>query len=191
MKNKNKKHWDDKGSNYENIWKNNSKKYMHSMEMDFINYFLSKNKNRRVLDIGIGTGRIVENYISSPCVDEIYGIDISDEMIKICKGKFLQNRKIKRITVCDFSKNTVPFDTKFDFISAIRVLKYNKNWIEMIEKIEKSLTDGGIAIITMPNRISLNVFGTYSIPYYKTSKKEIDEICKNSNLQIMEMKTFT
>ncbi len=191
MENQNKKHWDEMGETYGNVWKNKSKQYMHSREMTFINNFLNKKEVRRGLDIGVGSGRILENYLANSEVAELYGIDISDEMVKFCKEKFKENNRIQKMAVCDFSKENIPFEVKFDFISAIRVLKYNKNWKEMVKKITDILNDGGVAVFTMPNKYSLNIFGTYSIPYYRTSKKELANLCKQSGLKILDLQSFT
>lgn len=191
MENQNKKHWDEMGGSYDTVWNNKSRKYLHFKEVSFINYFLNRSNSKKVLDIGIGSGRILENYLKNSKIEKIYGFDISDEMVRVCEKRFFGNEKIKKITKCDFSKEDIPFDLKFDFISSIRVLKYNKNWKEMVTKIQNYLSDDGIAVFTMPNKFSLNIFGRYYIPYYRTSKKEIREICKKNGLKILELKTFT
>lgn len=191
--NTNKQHWDKMGIEYGNVWVNNPKKYMHFKEMEFVNSFLSRENTKKILDIGVGNGRILENYLKNMESGEIeiYGIDISNEMIRICKEEFGKNKKIKKIAVCNFSEENIPFDSKFDFISAIRVLKYNKNWKEMVKKIGDLLNDEGVAIFTMPNKFSLNIFGRYSIPFYRTSKKEIIKICRENNLKLMDIQSFT
>lgn len=188
----NKKHWDEFGAGYGDVWENPARKRMHLMEMGFINSFVGKIKSAKILDIGVGTGRIVDNYLKNPNTQEVYSIDISESMVNLCLGKFKNDSRVKNIVVCDLSKEEIPFTGKlFDFISIIRVLKYNKNWKEMIGKISKSMDSNGVLILTMPNNNSINRFGHYPIPYYRTTKRELRDICKEQGLQILDMQSFT
>lgn len=188
----NKEHWDELGKSYADVWQNPARQRMHQAEMEFINRFVRRFINLRALDIGVGTGRIISNYLSNPEVKEIFGVDISDSMIKLCSSKFENNDRVRQLEVVDLSKEEVPFgEVKFGIISAIRVLKYNKNWPEMIGKIAQRLDVKGIAIITMPNSRSINRFGHYSIPYYRTTRKELREVCRQHGLRVLDMRSFT
>ena len=160
-------------------------------ELGFINMFLTLKKPKNALDIGIGNGRILSNYLQNTRNCLIFGIDIAAEMVNICKKRFLNNPSIVKLATCNFSKEAAPFNQTFDFITSIRVIKYNKNWPEMIKRISNSLNRGGIAVFDMPNKYSLNVFGRYSIPFYRTSKKELEAICKNNGLEILNIQSFT
>ena len=62
-------------------------------------------------------------------------------MVKICQKKFRGNKKIKEISVSDLSVEKLPFKDNFDFVTMVRVLKYNKNWPKMIEKISNRPND--------------------------------------------------
>lgn len=44
-------------------------------------------EGRVVLDLGAGTGRFAR--LLAPCVSQIRAFDISDEMLRVCRGKFL------------------------------------------------------------------------------------------------------
>lgn len=68
-------------------------------------------------------------------------------------SKFAKDQK--HLVVCNISKDKLPFKRNFDFISAVRVLKYNKNWQEIIGKIINHLHNEGIFVFTMPNKNSL------------------------------------
>ena len=188
---KNKQHWDKVGIKYSRSWIGKSKEYISLKELDFINRFLSSIEPKNILDIGIGNGRILANYLQDVKKSEIYGIDISERMVDVCKKRFENNSAITKLVACDFSKEKIPFKITFDFISATRVLKYNKNWIEMIDKISQILSDDGIAVFCMPNKYSLNVFSFHQTPFYRSSKKELKNICEQHNLEILDIQSFT
>ncbi|MFH1827381.1 MAG: class I SAM-dependent methyltransferase [bacterium] len=189
--NRNKQHWDKVGIEYSKSWAGKSKEHMSLKEMDFINKFLSPKRPKNVLDIGIGNGRILANYLQNVKKSAIYGIDISEKMVDVCKKRFHNNPAISKLAVCDFSKEKAPFKITFDFISSIRVIKYNKNWPDMIGKISQILSEDGIAIFSMPNKYSLNVFSFHKTPFYRSSKKELKNICEQYNLEILDAQSFT
>ncbi|MBI4990653.1 methyltransferase domain-containing protein, partial [Candidatus Gottesmanbacteria bacterium] len=72
-----------------------------------------------------------------------------------CANKF-KSSKIKSLEINDISKEKIPFKNKFDFISAIRILKYIPNWKEVIDKISKQLSHEGICVFSVLNNYSVN-----------------------------------
>lgn len=190
--NKNKSHWEKLGKGYSKAWNTSAKAKMSDKEKSFILKYVNKIPVRNILDIGVGNGRILDMYINGTNVNYIYGIDISSEMIKICKNKFKEEKRIKRLNICDISQEKIPYPNNFDFISAIRVLKYNKNWKEIIKKIDLKINYGGVFVFTMPNKKSVNIFWRGGLKYYRTNLKEIKKIIKeNKNLELLEVISFT
>lgn len=194
MKNKNQKknYWNNIGINYSNTWKSKTRKAMAEREMDFINYYLVKYKPKKILDIGVGTGRILENLLkNTPNYSEIYGIDLVNEMVSFCKQKYKNSKKIKLIKVCDISKENINIQESFDFITAIRVLKYNKNWQEILKKIFNKLNKNGLLIFCMPNHNSINRFVKHKIPTYRSTSGELKQILKKVGYKTIEIKSFS
>lgn len=192
MSDKNKAHWEELGKSYDYVWKSPARKMLSDKEIGFVNFYLAKTTGVKVLDIGIGTGRILTELIKvSPKELEIYGLDISQQMVRVCRNKFKNSNKIKEIKVCDLSKENLCYKDNFDFITAIRVLKYNKNWQEIIKKVYGSLGKNGIFVFTMLNKNSLNKFSRYPIPTYKTDLKEIKIFLGDTGFKILEIRTFT
>lgn len=190
----NRQHWDSLSRHYDvQTWMSAAKQQMATKEINFVKKFLQVNSSKKILDIGVGNGRILSALVKNSVNQaKISGIDISFEMIKFCRERFNGEFKIASLDTADISDNNFSFDTKNDFITAIRVLKYNKNWRDIIEKIAKTaLVDGGVFIFTMPNKNSVNRFAKYKIPFYRTTKKEIISICKKNNLKILEIRTLT
>jgi ubiquinone/menaquinone biosynthesis C-methylase UbiE len=191
-KNQNKNHWDNLNINYNKVWQGRAKQEMSKREVGFINHYLKIKNPKNILDLGCGTGRILNNLVANTNPDvKIDGIDISSEMVKICKKKFKNENKIKFIEVCDISNKELPFSKKFDFITAIRVLKYNRNWDKIIEKIYQRLNNNGILIFEMLNNHSINRLFRYDIPLYRTTPKKLKIFLKNVGFEILEIRSFT
>ena len=76
---------------------------------EIINLILDKSevkKDTRVLDIACGTGVLFDYYLSRGA--KVTGMDLSPEMVKICKSKFPE------IPVICADADTYPFREKFD-----------------------------------------------------------------------------
>lgn len=155
----NKKYWDKWNIKYSDVWQSRARKEMSKREMSYITSKLINKKPELILDIGIGNGRIL-NVLShnSPAKSKIYGIDISKKMVRICQKHFKNDKKIIELAECDLSLQEIPFNIKFDFVTMIRVLKYNSNWREMIKKVYQSMKPKGVYVYTMPNKHSISAF---------------------------------
>lgn len=110
-------------------------------------YYIFNNikKGSRVLDIGFGTGTLTKRLYDNNC--DIYGIDFSEEMIKISQEK-MSNAKLFHY---DFN-NGLPEDIeniKFDYIIssyAMHHLSEHKK-IEFINNLQSYLSNDGKIII--------------------------------------------
>lgn len=161
-----------------------------------------------VLEMGIGTGRILLDYIK--CGIQWTGIDNSDEMIKICKEKFepMQplNEKIYLIkedmTKLEIKeeKNSV-FNRKFDLViypsHSIMSVGNEEKQIEALCSGFKHLSKEGVLIFDLHNPNNYFVSSEYNLLKSKTiknekyklySKSKVDiEKKLHSNYQILEM----
>jgi len=188
----NKEHWNEVGVNYNNSWESYGKKEMSKKETGFIIKYLKKINPTLLLDLGVGTGRILKTLSENTKTNsEIYGLDISSVMVAICKEKFKDNKKIKEIKIRDIANKDNFLKNKFDFITAIRVLKYNENWRLIIKKVYNHLNSGGIFVFTMPNSKSINRFFKGAISMHRTSTKELRKVSAGSGFEILEIRSFT
>lgn len=188
----NKQYWDNFNKRYSNNWKEAPKVALSSRELGFINKYLNKINANKILDIGVGNGRILQNYIeNSGDNTEIYGLDISEKMKAICEQMFRDEKKIKSIVVCDTSADGICLENTFDFVSAVRVVKYNKNWTKIIENVYKKLNKDGVFVFTMLNKNSISRFADYGVPIYLTNKTEMESILKKNNFEVLEIKSFS
>ncbi|MFA5178378.1 MAG: class I SAM-dependent methyltransferase [Candidatus Paceibacterota bacterium] len=193
----NKEHWDKLNKKYSEVWKSKAKQELSKKEMAFISYYLKIIKPKLILDIGVGNGRVVTNYINNSSADaKIYGIDVAPNMVDYCKELFINELKVKEIKTCDIAKDNICFIDNFDFISAIRVLKYNQNWIEIVGNIYEKLNNNGIFIFTMPNSQSISgfhrdTFSEHKLPIIYTTSSELKKILKDIGFEIIEIKAFS
>lgn len=186
-----KTYWDKIGCGYSLFWQCNAKQKINKKELNFINKYLQMTNKRYVLDIGIGTGRIIDNYLRISKSQNIYGIDIAKSMVKHCQYKYKNEKRVKCLKVCNIAKKSVPLKRKFDFISVVRVLKYNKNWRNILGKIILSLNRKGVLVFTIPNTFAIRRFTISETPMYTTTQSEIEKLCKKLHLEILELITLS
>lgn len=190
QKNKDRRHWEKIACSYGAFWKSRAKQELSKKELNFINKFLAKTKGNYVLDIGVGSGRIIQNYLAQPFAKEIYGADWAKSMVEFCRNRFRGDKRVKKIEVCDISKEKVFFGKKFDFISAIRILKYNSNWQKIVGRYIKSLAEGGIFVFTMPNKNSFLRFTLPETSIYSTTERTLEKVIQREKGEIIEITSF-
>jgi 2-polyprenyl-3-methyl-5-hydroxy-6-metoxy-1,4-benzoquinol methylase len=186
----NAQHWQELGGDYSKVWQSPAKKILSTKEIGFLQKYIPK-KAKNVMDVGIGTGRIIEAIITREYPPYVYGVDVASNMVKYCKRKFNKSSYVKKLVVLDISQDQIPFKKEFDSISAVRVLKYNENWEEILRILTFSLKPNGTLIFSMPNKKSLNIFGHYAIPFSRTTPTGIQTIISSMGMEIIEMKSFS
>jgi SAM-dependent methyltransferase len=178
----NKAHWESVGAGYQAEWEPPAKQQLSEKELAFVARGLAgAPAATRALDVGIGNGRILDHLLSVTTSTEFYGIDVAAAMVEVCRARFRDEPRVRDVALCDVSREPVPFDGPFDFISAIRVLKYSPSW-----------KPGGRFVFTMPNRNSINRLSrAYAVPWYRTSRRELEDVCDGAGLSITAMEGFS
>jgi ubiquinone/menaquinone biosynthesis C-methylase UbiE len=93
---------------------------------------------RRILEIGIGTGRIARPVLDHGC--EVVGFDISHGMLAVA-----QKRQIHNLLIADMM--TLPFvDASFDATLAVHVLHHAPDWRVALREAVRVLKPGGLFI---------------------------------------------
>ncbi len=120
----------------------------HSMrdgvDSDYFHDYVKK-AGGRVLEVGVGTGRLFMNALNGGA--DIHGIDISPEMLKVLHEKLPadQHFRISKQNITDFS-----FDFKFDLIVApFRVIMHlleKEDQLKALNNVFDHLNDGGMFI---------------------------------------------
>lgn len=162
--------------------KSHGTRYLNKFETNFVLNELQI-KNKKILDIGIGTGRNSEILLLEGGIVE--GIDISKGMINVAKEK-LKNQKINFI-VADAGKN-IPFkDAKFDSVVCLRVLKYIPNWRRTIAEISRVLMKNGIFILEIANFYSVQYLSLYNSNYFLFKPNQVKTILKQNGFEIIKI----
>jgi SAM-dependent methyltransferase len=189
----NRDHWNQLGAGYADNWTTPRQRLLAEDELAFVIGHLPPSSGQTVLDVGIGTGRVLEALLADERVDAVYGVDVAPEMVRVCQEKFAGHPKLKDLLVCDVSREPLPAADGLNFVSAIRMLKYNPNWWEIVQtQLAPRLASGGHVVFSMPNRNSVKfVSRRYAVEYFKTTKSELNRRLPAAGLEALEFSGFT
>ena len=110
--------------------------------LDFIDRYLTKSDQVKVLDIGCGSGLML-NALEE--VGQTFGMDMSDEAISFSKEIF--NGRVENGALPD----QLPYqENYFDLITALDVIEHIDNDVDSISAIRSLLVPGGKAVFTVP-----------------------------------------
>jgi len=105
-----------------------------------------------LLDIGCAAGAEFK-----PLLDrgfQIVGLDYSSEMLRLAEQRFGQSRSVR---LCRADAEALPFpDASFDQVVCLGVFEYLSTYDRCLDEIHRILRPGGVAIISLPTRISLD-----------------------------------
>lgn len=139
-------------------------------------------KDKTVLEIGVGTGRLAVR--TTPLCKEFYGIDISPETIKGAE-KNLEKYKNVNLICGDFM--TYSFNTTFDVIYSSLTFMHIKDKIGAINKVRQLLKNGGLFVLsTDKNQDKFIDIGSNKIEVYPDTPEEILQCINNSGMKLLE-----
>jgi 2-polyprenyl-3-methyl-5-hydroxy-6-metoxy-1,4-benzoquinol methylase len=107
-------------------------------------------REQKVLDFGVGWGRIARFFMESVPKEGIYGIDVTDDFVKVCRDTFGN----KNFYTCEpFPPTDLPHH-KFNLITGYSVFSHLsedacKNWMDEFHRI---LMPGGVVALTTRGR---------------------------------------
>lgn len=186
----NQAHWENVGASYRAEWESPGKQLLSEKELAFVARHVPSGA-RAGLDVGTGNGRILDRLLTAAPAAELYGVDVAQAMLDACRARFAGEPRVVDLQLCDVSQQPLPFDRQFDFISAIRVLKYSPAWKQSVARLAASLEGGGTIVFTMPNRASVNRLSrAYAVPWYQSSEAELRTVCADAGLRVVDMAGF-
>ncbi len=101
----------------------------------------------RILDFGCGWGRLIRLLYKYVPSENIYGIDPSDQSIKLCQ----EHRVRGNIALSDWVPTSLPFDVKIDLIFAFSVLTHlsEKTTRVALSTLRNYISEDGVLLITI------------------------------------------
>ena len=113
---------------------------------------LRKRANKRLLDIGSGTGHWIDFFIDTYFVTEAVAVEITDKMSTYLRDKY-SDRDTVRVLNDDIASAAFTADLtggQVDYISAIGVMFHitdDARWEQALGNLAKLLKDGGVMFI--------------------------------------------
>ncbi len=163
-------------------------RYWQRKRYKIIMNFLEQNgaENKKILDIGCGTSKIIQNLPSAVAID-----------IQFHKLRYIQKSNLYRIQASTFF---IPFqDGTFDIIISSQVIEHVPYKKEMFEEFFRVIKPEGFLIIGTPDynttiwnvieyiyKLFPNTYGDEHITHY--SLKQIQQIFKENNFDILKVK---
>lgn len=121
-------------------------KYLNSFEQGQLLPLLGDVSNKKILDVGAGTGRLSVKLAKLGA--NITALDVSDKMLE--KIKKTRNQEIK-IIIGD--AEAMPFeDETFDIVVAAFLIVHLKDPTKFFDEVYRVLKDGGIFVVTNINQ---------------------------------------
>lgn len=108
--------------------------------LHYLDNVLRLPRNARILDVGCGTGAMLEALSKRA---HAYGVDASERAVEYCQKRGLNN------VYCG-DLNAVPSDNLFDCITFFDVIEHIENDVGVLQESLKLLTNDGSVLITVP-----------------------------------------
>ncbi len=141
--------------------------------------------NEKLLDLGIGTGLASVNF--SKVGLKVYGLDISEEMLNVCRIKsFTEELKIHNL-----SENRIPYiDGYFNHIICSGVFHFLSNLENIFSEVGRIVKEGGIFAFTIaPKSIVVDYqkqMTSWGVPIYKHSPKYIMKLLDKNRMKLLK-----
>jgi ubiquinone/menaquinone biosynthesis C-methylase UbiE len=134
-------------------------------------------KNKKVLDVGCGSGRPADKLVKY--CKEIVGIDIDDQMLSLAKkalSKF-KNAKIIKMNALNMSFRVNTFDfvyATYNLIGSRNEIRNKKKLIEEMQRVTKK--EGAVVVVYWKNDKPTTGFLKAYYPYIEEKDKRVRKI---------------
>lgn len=165
--------------------------YMDKWDGQIFFDLLKLDKNKTVLEIGVGTGRLAIKTISH--CKHFTGIDFSPKTINRAKenllGSFENISEINNIKLICADFLEYEFMEKFDVIYSSLTFLHIKEKQKAINKIAEFLEIGGRFVLSISKEQSSELdYGTRKVPLYPDTPEEIKQLMQNAGLIVVDEK---
>ncbi len=147
--------------------------------------FLGYVKGRKVLEIGSGTGNILEQYLD--CVKSVTANDLDKKSLAILKKRFA-SRKLK---VCsgDLLRKKSVSPGKFDAVIMVNVLEHIYDDITAVKLMLGFLRPGGVLILFVPAfNLLFSKMDRMFLHKRRYTKKVMRKLAEDAGAELKELK---
>ncbi len=139
-------------------------------------------KEKSVLEIGVGTGRLAVR--TAPLCGKFCGIDISPKTIERARENLSEHKNA--VLVCG-NFLTARFSESFDVIYSSLTFMHIKEKQRAFDKVGKLITVGGRFVLSIDKNTSDVIdMGTRKLQIYPDSPEEILDCAKNAGFTLVE-----
>lgn len=140
-----------------------------------------RSKRLKILDLGCGTGKNLENFGK---LGEVWGVDSSDDALKFCRKRGLGNVKRGTAEKLDFK------DSIFDVVSMLDVLEHTDD-VAALTEVYRVLKPGGKLLITVPSYMWMwSKWDEVLHHKRRYTTKQIEELLKSRGFEILKISYF-
>ena len=140
-------------------------------------------KEKSVLEVGVGTGRLAVR--TAPECREFFGIDISPKTVKRAKENL---KKQTNVTLVCGDFMSYEFGRKFDVIYSSLTFMHIKDKQAAINKVKSLLNDGGRFVLSIDKSQSDTIeYGTRKIKIHPDRKEDIAEYINQSGMSLIKV----
>ncbi len=158
-------------------------KYMSQWDGEPFLEALELTLDKKVLEIGIGTGRIAAKV--APYCSELTGIDISPKTVERAKVNLKEHNNISLICE-DF--NSYEFGESFDIIYSSLTMMHFEDKAHVITKVDKLLNDGGVFCLSIDKDQSGYIdMGTRKLKVYPDTSENIISLIETTEMSIKKV----
>lgn len=158
------------------------KAYMDKWDGDSFIEKLCLGDNKKVLEIGVGTGRLALKVV--PICKDFYGIDISPKTIERAKENLLSFENINLICG-DFLE--YEFNHTFDTVYSSLTLMHIEDKLKAVCKVFDLLSDGGVFVLSIDkNQDEFIDIGTNKIKIFPDTPENIVFCLNKSGFHLSE-----
>jgi ubiquinone/menaquinone biosynthesis C-methylase UbiE len=104
----------------------------------------------QVLELGFGAGRAIELVAARASEGHVYGVDLSQEMVRSASRRNTRALKAGRVTLSQGDLTTLPFaDRQFDKAFSIQTLYFWPDPLRALAEIFRVLKPGALLVVTL------------------------------------------
>lgn len=159
-KNEIKSNWNAMVLPYENFT-NSASSYSNLIEWPAIKTLLPDLKNKKVLDLGCGTGRFAFQF-EQYCPKAVLGIDISEEMVKVARKIASERKSSVTFMEGDIEDLSEVESGSYDFIFSSTALHYLQNLDIISKEVSRVLTQKGVCVLSVIHPLYSAQYPIYS-----------------------------